>query len=79
MRSWQAADAKQNFGRLMDAAKDGPQVVLRHAEPVGVVLSFEDYDKLRKQADAQFADFLLSTPMDEADFDKGLGMSLSGG
>ncbi|MEN3230218.1 type II toxin-antitoxin system Phd/YefM family antitoxin [Methylorubrum rhodesianum] len=79
MRTWQAADAKQNFGRLVEAAKDGPQMLMRHAEPVGVVLSIDDYNKLKKQADAEFAEFLLATPMEEADFDRGVGMSLSGG
>ncbi|CAM3009996.1 MULTISPECIES: type II toxin-antitoxin system Phd/YefM family antitoxin [Methylobacterium] len=78
MRSWQAADAKQNFGRLVDAAKDGPQMLLRHAEPVGVVLSMEHYERLKTQADAAFANFLLASPLEEADFDKDVGLSLSG-
>ncbi|MCJ2059952.1 type II toxin-antitoxin system Phd/YefM family antitoxin [Methylobacterium sp. J-048] len=79
MRSWQAADAKQNFGRLVDAAREGPQMLLRHAEPVGVVLSMEHYERLKAQADAEFANFLLASPLDETDFDRDVGMSLSGG
>ncbi|MCJ2125366.1 type II toxin-antitoxin system Phd/YefM family antitoxin [Methylobacterium sp. J-077] len=79
MRSWQAADAKQNFGRLVDAAKEGPQMLLRHSEPVGVVLSMEYYERLKAQADSEFANFLLASPLEETDFDRDVGMSLSGG
>lgn len=79
MRSWQAAEAKQNFSRLVDAAKDGPQMLLRHTEPVGIVLSMEHYEQLKDQANAAFANFLLASPLEENDFDKDVGMSLSGG
>lgn len=79
MRTWQAADAKQNFGRLVEAAKDGPQMLMRHAEPVGVVLSIDEYNRLKSQADADFANFLIASPLEESDFDKNVGMSLSGG
>jgi len=78
LRAWQAADAEQDFGRLVDAAKDGPQLLLRHAEPVGVVPSMEHHERLGTQADAAFADFLLASPLEEADFDKDVGLSLSG-
>lgn len=77
MRSWQAADAKQNFGRLVEAARREPQALMRHIEPVGVVMSMEHYQTLKAQADATFASFLLSSPLDESDFDRAVGMSLS--
>lgn len=79
MPSWQAADAKQGFGRLIAAAQQEPQVVLRHAEPVGVVLSVAHYERLAAQADERFARFLVSSPLDEEDFDKGVGSKLSDG
>lgn len=79
MRSWQAADAKQNFGRFVEAAQQEPQVVLKHAEPVGVLLSMKQYEALKAQADAEFANFLAGSPLAESDFDKGVGMKLSDG
>ena len=80
MKSWQAAEAKQNFGKLVEAAaRGGPQVVVRHSEPVAVVMSVADYRALKGQADREFADFLLSSPIEPKDFDRGVGMSLSDG
>lgn len=79
MQTWQAADAKQNFSRLVDAAQEAPQMLLKHSEPVGVVLSMEQYERLKAQANAEFANFLLASPLEETDFDKDVGMSLSGG
>jgi prevent-host-death family protein len=77
MRAWQAADAKQNFGRLVEAARREPQALMRHSEPVGVVMSMEHYRALKAQADAEFASFLLASPLEEGDFDRAAGMSLS--
>ena len=44
MAQWQTADAKQRFSELVDAASEaGPQVVMRHKDPVAVVLSPDEY------------------------------------
>ena len=77
MRSWQAADAKQNLGRLVEAALGEPQALMRHSEPAGVVMSMKHYRAHKAQADAEFASFLLSSPLEEGDFDRGIGISLS--
>lgn len=77
MGAWQAAEAKQKFGKLVEtAATDGPQTVMRHAEPVAVVMSMRDYRALRQQADAAFARLLLASPMEPDDIDGHLGLSL---
>ncbi len=79
MGQWQTADAKQRFSELVDAAGiQGPQVVMRHKEPVAVILSPEAYRRLIRQADANFADLLARSPFtpDEAE---AVGMSLSDG
>lgn len=77
MKPWQAVDAKQNFGRLVEAARSEPQLLMRRAEAVGVVMSMEHYRSLTAQANAEFADFLLSSPLEEHVLDKGLGVILS--
>lgn len=77
MPPWQAAEAKQRFGQLVEsAAADGPQIVMRHAEPVAVVMSIADYRVLKEQADGAFARLLLASPLEPEDFDDGLGLTL---
>ena len=77
MSQWQTAEAKQRFSELMEAAGDGPQVVLRHKEPVAIVLSPNDYRRLVRQANANFAELLSRSPFGPDDIE-GIGMSLSG-
>lgn len=62
--AWQLQDAKQRFSRLVDTARtDGPQVVTRHGREVAVVLSIEDYRRLRGADGA--GDSLMEGPLDE--------------
>jgi prevent-host-death family protein len=52
---WQTEEAKQRFNNLVEAAAGrGPQVVMRHEEPIAVMLSQDDYRRLVRQADANF-------------------------
>jgi prevent-host-death family protein len=79
MAQWQTADAKQRFSELVDAtAHDGPQLVMRHKEAVAVVMSPEEYRRLVRQADANFASLLAQNPFSPADLET-IGMSLSEG
>jgi len=78
MAQWQTADAKQRFTDLVEAAGNkGPQVVMRHKDPVAVVLSPDDYRLLVRQANANFAHLLAMSPFDPEDVDP-VGLSLSG-
>jgi prevent-host-death family protein len=77
MAQWQTADAKQRFTELVEAASDqGPQVVMRHKDPVAVVLSPEDYRRLVKQADSNFGRLLALSPFTAEDVEP-VGMNLS--
>jgi prevent-host-death family protein len=79
MAQWQTADAKQRFTDLVtDANGDGPQVVMRHKDPVAVVLSPDDYRRLVRQADANFAKLLGRSPFTPDDVQP-VGMSLTSG
>jgi prevent-host-death family protein len=78
MPQWQTADTKQRFSDLVEAAGAGPQVIMRHKEPVAVVLSPEDYRRLVRQADANFANLLARSPFAEGEAEP-VGMSLSSG
>jgi prevent-host-death family protein len=47
MRVISATDAKQRFAALLDAAQRGPVVIRRQNRDVAVVLSADDYERLR--------------------------------
>ncbi len=46
---WQLQEAKNKFSNLVEKAqKIGPQVVTKHGKDAVVVLSIEEYNKLKK-------------------------------
>ncbi len=47
MRTLSAKDAKYGFGRLIDLARAEPVTVAKHGRPVVVVLSVEEYKRLK--------------------------------
>jgi len=47
MRSVSATEAKQRFAALIDAAQREPVVVRRQNRDVAVILSAEEYDRIR--------------------------------
>jgi prevent-host-death family protein len=47
MTTLSAREAKYNFGRLIDSARAAPVVVEKHGRPVVVVLSVEEYERLK--------------------------------
>jgi len=79
MVQWQTADAKNKFTDLVEASqKDGPQVVMRHKDVVAIILSPDEYRRLVKQANANFAHLLSHSPFASQDMEP-VGMSLAGG
>lgn len=48
MKSMSAKDAKNEFGRLLDTARAQPVVVQKHGRPVVVVLSIEEFERLKE-------------------------------
>jgi len=71
MIQWALQDAKNRFSALVDAALAGqPQQVTRRGKPAVVVLSINEYDRLRNPAlggDASFIEHLLAIPSGAAD------------
>jgi prevent-host-death family protein len=47
MRYVSATDAKQNFAAMLDAAQRGPVVIRRQARDAAVLISPQEYDRLR--------------------------------
>lgn len=52
MRSISAKDAKYGFGRLIDLARAEPVLVAKHGRPVVVVMSVEEYERLKNSEDS---------------------------
>jgi len=52
MKSMTAKDAKNGFGLLIDTARAEPVTVEKHGRPVVVVLSVEEYERLRSRSGA---------------------------
>ena len=72
MTDWQLQDAKNRFSAVVNAALAGePQRVTRRGKPAVVVLSVEEYERLRKGKPENiptFAEHLLAIPKG-GDFD----------
>ena len=47
MQTLSAKEAKNGFGRLIDLARAEPLAVTKHGRPVVVVLSVEEYERLK--------------------------------
>ena len=45
-RSWQLQEAKNRLSELVDATRQGPQVITRRGKDAAVVLSVEQYARL---------------------------------
>lgn len=48
MKHMSAKDAKYGFGRLLDTARAEPVTIEKHGRPVVVVLSVEEYERLKE-------------------------------
>ena len=52
MRSITSADAKNNFGELIDLARAAPVMATKYDRPVVVVMAAEEYERLKALAKA---------------------------
>lgn len=63
MQRWQLQDAKQQFSRLVDRAREGePQLVTRHGKEVAVILDVDEYRRLTAPHGGDFKKFLFEGP-----------------
>ena len=73
MAQWALQDAKNRFSAVVDAALAGePQQVTRRGKPAVVVVSVNEYDRLRKyppENAASFIEHLLAIPGGDDDFE----------
>ena len=74
MTSWSLQDAKNRFSAVVNAALAGePQRVTRRGEPVVVILSTDEYERMRRLEKANaptFTELLLQIPQDDGEFER---------
>ena len=66
MREITAKEAKNRFGQLLRSAQQGPVRVTRNGTPVGVMLSVEQFERLRGTAWGQLAAAMDATSREAA-------------
>lgn len=66
MATWKLEDAKNQFSKLVQLARQqGPQIVTRHGREEVVVLAVEDYRKLARKQKGMVA-FMRESPLAKA-------------
>ena len=62
MPTWQLQEAKARFSELMRGTAAGPQTITVHGRRAAVVLSADDYDRL-KRSKPSLSEFLRTSPL----------------
>ncbi len=63
MGMWQLQEAKARLSEVVKkAAKEGPQKITVHGEPAAVVISSEEYERLKQPKDS-FIQFMRRSPL----------------
>ena len=61
--TWQIQDAKNKLSEVIARAqKNGPQLITRHGEKAVVVVSYAEYERLRK-SQGKLSEFFKSSPL----------------
>ena len=69
MQTWQVQEAKARFSALLrDAARSGPQQITVRGHVAAIVLSAEEYERLRGQKPS-LVSFLRDSPLAGIDLD----------
>jgi len=64
---WQIQDAKNKLSEVIARAlKQGPQLITRHGEKTVVVVSYVEYEKLRK-SQGKLSEFFSASPLASLD------------
>jgi prevent-host-death family protein len=60
---WQIQDAKNKLSEVITRAlKEGPQLITKHGEKTVVVISYSEYEKLRK-SQGKLSEFFRASPL----------------
>jgi prevent-host-death family protein len=70
VEDWQIQEAKGKFSALINEAQTAPQTITRHGEPVAVVLSASEYERLSRRKGQTFLDLLRSAPLGDLELER---------
>ncbi len=60
---WPIQDAKNKFSEVITSAiQKGPQLITKHGEKTAVVISYTEYEKLRK-SQGKLSEFFSTSPL----------------
>lgn len=66
MKTWQLQEAKARLSELVKrAATDGPQEITLHGEPVAILLSRDEFDRIA--GGRSLVDFMQRSPLRDLD------------
>lgn len=71
--TWSVQDAKNRFSAVVEAARREPQTVTRHGKAAAVVLSVDEYERLRRLERLKapsFTEHLLAMPTGGEELDR---------
>jgi len=69
-RVWQIQEAKNKLSEVVDGAlEEGPQILTRRGVEVAVVLSFSEYQQMKK-GEASLLEFFQRSPLAELDLER---------
>lgn len=71
LQSWQLQEAKNKLSEVIDEAlQSGPQVITRHGKDTAVLVSIEQYHKMRAKRKG-FVQFFRDSPLVDSGIDLG--------
>ncbi len=69
MHTWQLQEAKNRLSEVVDKAlQQGPQLITRRGAETAIVLSMEDYRKMR-QPETDLVEFMQTSPLAGVELD----------
>jgi prevent-host-death family protein len=69
MKTWQLQEAKARLSEVIkQASKEGPQTITMRGEPTAVVISRDEYERIRHPR-GSFVDFMRKSPLYGVDID----------
>ena len=62
--AWQLQEAKNKLSEVVDKALScGPQEITRHGKKTAVVLSFQEYERMKKKRKGGLVEFFRHSPL----------------
>jgi prevent-host-death family protein len=66
---WQLQDAKNKLSEVVERAlRDGPQLITRRGEKTVIVISYEEYLRMKK-SQLKLSEFFRASPLTKVDLD----------